>query len=317
MKRTLLVLLFAAAATVLQAQTGYVPERVFDSARGQFTDFETMLADVAKADVVFVGEQHDDPNTHRLELAVLQGLARRRGDVVVALEMFERDVQDPFEHFQMGHMAEDEFLKASRPWPRYLTDYKPMVDFAITKNWPVVGGNVPRPIASEVSKAGLDVLAKKSSDQKKFFAADLQCPLDDEYFKRFAEAMGDHGGPVSSPTTAELEKRQSLERFYYAQCLKDETMGESVAQAWQVGALGGKPPLVVHYNGSFHSDFAQGTVARAARRLPGKRIVVVSMMPVPNLDTLAPDAAERTRADYLVYTIKQAMGSSPSLGPLG
>ena len=34
------------------------------------------------ADVVFVGEQHDDPNTHRLELAVLEGLARRaRPDV--------------------------------------------------------------------------------------------------------------------------------------------------------------------------------------------------------------------------------------------
>src|SRR5256885_1705446 len=93
---------------VAYAQAADVPQRVFDSARGQFSDFEAMLADIAKADVVFVGEQHDDPNTHRLELAVLQGLARRRGDVIVALEMFERDVQEPLDHFQMGHVAEDE-----------------------------------------------------------------------------------------------------------------------------------------------------------------------------------------------------------------
>ena len=85
------VLAFSAA---ISAQQAYVPERVFDSERGKFSDFEAMLADVATADIVFVGEQHDDPNTHRLELAVLQGLARRRSDVVLALEMFERDVLD-------------------------------------------------------------------------------------------------------------------------------------------------------------------------------------------------------------------------------
>ena len=52
-----------------------------------------MLADLARADAVFVGEQHDDPNTHRLELAILEGLTRRGVPVIVALEMFERDVQ--------------------------------------------------------------------------------------------------------------------------------------------------------------------------------------------------------------------------------
>src|SRR6185436_9947786 len=71
----------------------YVPERVFDTRTKAFSDFEMMLADLARADAVFVGEQHDDPNTHRLELAVVEGLTRRGVPVVVAMEMFERDVQ--------------------------------------------------------------------------------------------------------------------------------------------------------------------------------------------------------------------------------
>ena len=52
-----------------------------------------MLADLARADVVFVGEQHDDPNTHRLEAAILEGLRRRGVPVTLSLEMFERDTQ--------------------------------------------------------------------------------------------------------------------------------------------------------------------------------------------------------------------------------
>ena len=49
----------------------YVPQRVYDLRQKTFSDFETMLADLARADAVFVGEQHDDPNTHRLELAIV------------------------------------------------------------------------------------------------------------------------------------------------------------------------------------------------------------------------------------------------------
>lgn len=305
MRRTLLAAGFAAMTTAMaQAQGSYVPQRVFDTTRGAYSDFEIMLADLARADVVFVGEQHDDPNTHRLELMVLQGLVRRRPSLVVSLEMFERDVQEPLDHFLMGHMAEDEFLKASRPWPRYATDYKPLVDFAMAKDWPVIAANVPRALASEVSKSGADVLKTRSDAEKKWFAADLKCPMDDEYFHRFAEAMGDHPAPAGSGQSAASAQRQTLERFYLSQCLKDETMAESIAQAWQAGASSGARPLVVHFNGSFHSDFAEGTAERTIRRLPGKRVAVLSILAVDNLETPAPDAAERKRADYLVYTVK-------------
>src|SRR3954464_1455260 len=125
----LAILVAALLLPGVQATGGYVPQRVYDTRQQGFSDFEVMLADLARADVVFVGEQHDDANTHRLELAVLEGLARRRGHIILALEMFERDVQEPLDHFSMGHLSEIEFLRASRPWPQYATDYKPLVDF--------------------------------------------------------------------------------------------------------------------------------------------------------------------------------------------
>jgi uncharacterized iron-regulated protein len=293
------VVAFVVCSTFLSAQ-GYVPNRVFDTARGAFSDFEAMSASLMSADVVLVGEQHDDANTHRLELAVLEGLARRGRPVVLSLEMFERDAQEPLDHFQMGHISEEEFLKASRPWPRYATDYKPLVDFAIAHNWSVVAANVPRAIASEVAKGGLDVLASKTGAEKAWFARDLVCPTGDEYFKRFVEAMGGHPAGTGSGTVAD-ESARTTERYYQAQCVKDETMAESIAQAATAGAAA--KAVVVHFNGAFHTDYHQGTAARVSRRLPGKTVVVLSILPRASLDKVTPDDDARRLADFVVYTI--------------
>jgi hypothetical protein len=50
--------------------------------------------------------------------------------VVVAMEMFERDVQGVLDQYLAGTITEEQFLKASRPWPRFATDYRPLVEFA-------------------------------------------------------------------------------------------------------------------------------------------------------------------------------------------
>ena len=284
----------------------YVPERVFNTASGAFADFESMLADAANADVLFVGEQHDDPNTHRLERAVLEGLQRRRTGIVLSLEMFERDAQGPLDQFVLGQLPEADFLAASRPWPRYATDYKLLVDFAAAHDWPVVAANVPRPIASEVAKGGLAVLDAKTGEARHWFARELQCPTDDEYYDRFARAMSGHaqtGAPAATGTVG--SSTDTLTRYYQSQCLKDETMAESIVQARRSAAASGAPPLVVHVNGAFHSDFGLGTAARVRRRLPDARVVIITMLPVADLDTLAPGDEDRRRADYLVYTLKK------------
>lgn len=282
------------------ALAAYVPQRVFDTRRQAFTDFEVMLADLARADVIFVGEQHDDPNTHRLEAAVLQGLLRRKVAVAVSLEMFERDTQTALDAYLAGGMTEEEFLKVARPWPRYATDYRPLVELAKAHSWPVVAANVPRRHASAISKAGRPALDGLPTPERALAARELECPAD-AYFNRFAESMGSH--PAPGGATMPVSDQQAMtERFYLSQCVKDETMAESIAAAFE--RLRGAPAAIVHYNGSFHSDFGQGTAARVRRRLPGRRVAVVSILPVDSLDTLAPAGDDLERADYLVYTIK-------------
>lgn len=287
-------LLAQAPANPHASVAAYVPERVYDTARGTFADFEVMLADLAKADAVFVGEQHGDPNTHRLEAAILQGLLRRGVTPTVSLEMFERDAQGALDAYLAGEQAEEAFLAASRPWPRYATDYRPLVEMARAHQWRVIAANVPRRLAQDVAKSGEAHLESLPEEDRPLVAADLECPQD-AYFDRFVASMGSH--PVAGEDKAASDERMS--RYYWSQCLKDETMAESIAAA----AAAARGPIV-HYNGAFHSDFGHGTAERLRRRLHGARTIVVSILPVDDLDTVVPSPDDLRRADYLVYTAK-------------
>ena len=274
----------------------YVPQRVYDTRLRSFTDFETMLADLGRADVVLVGEKHDDPNTHRIEGAVLAGLLRRRVPVTLSLEMFERDVQPMLDGYLAGSMTEEAFLGASRPWPRYGTDYRPLVELAKAHRWPVVASNVPRRLASEIAKSGKGALDLLAPADRAHAARDLQCPRD-AYYDRFATQMASHPNPGADPKAA----AETTERAYWSQCVKDETMAESIATSFERATA---PRTIVHYSGAFHSDFGAGTAERVRRRLPGRRVAILAVLPVDNLDTLAPGDEDRKRADYLIYTVK-------------
>jgi uncharacterized iron-regulated protein len=284
-----------AAAQVAAATTHYAAHRVYDARRDRITDFEGMVATLATYDVVFLGEQHDDPRTHQLQAAVLEGIARRRaGPVALALEMFERDVQGRVDDYLAGRLSEGEFLAGARPWPRYATDYRPMVEFARQRGWPVIAGNVPRRHASTVARRGIAAIDSLDATERAFVAAELACPRD-EYWRRFRETMGDMSGHGMQLSPEQLEA--TVWRMYESQCVKDETMGESIARARSATGA-----LVVHANGAFHSDHRLGTVPRAARRLPGARIAVVSFVPVTDLDRVD-GRSRRSLGDFVVFTL--------------
>lgn len=270
----------------------WIPHRVYDARDKEFADLEHLAATAAKADVVFFGEQHDDVGTHRLQRALLEAIGRRRDDVILSLEMFERDVQLWLDQYLTGVITEADFLKVSRPWPNYAAHYRPMVEYAKARGWKVIAGNVPRRMASAVAREGLVAATRLTDSTRAWAASAFGCPLDDDYFERFAKVMGGHAAPG-------LDAATTTRRYYEAQCVKDETMAESVTRAH---AQAGGSSLVVHLNGAFHSDFGDGTAARVRRRMPKARIVVITAVPVADLDVI--DAkAERKKGDWIVFTL--------------
>lgn len=279
MRHLLAFLLVLLLASPVLAQE--VPEhRIWASRSASWIGLPELLKALGAADVVFVGENHEQPDGHRLELALLQGLHRERAELAVGLEMFERDVQPLLDAYMAGSQGLPELLAGSRPWKRYETDYHPLVDYARENGLPLVGTNAPRSLASQVAKGGLGALEAMPVHVRRLFARSVSAPID-AYYQRFTES------PHAAP--------EVMLRYYEAQCLKDDTMAESVADF-----LESRPRLFVHFNGSFHSDYGLGTVARLRSRSPRSQILTVSLLPVEDVQK-AGAADHSGKADFLIF----------------
>ena len=93
---------------------------IWDTRTGKTVSARVLDDQLGQANVVFVGEQHDDPAAHTLELEILQSLHQRAGArLTLAMEMWERDVQPSLDAYLDGTSDETAFLKAARPWSNY------------------------------------------------------------------------------------------------------------------------------------------------------------------------------------------------------
>jgi uncharacterized iron-regulated protein len=159
---------------------------------------------LAKMDVVVLGEEHDSDGAHQLQLALIKELIEQNVNVAISMEMFERDVQGALNEYLAGRIDEEVFLAASRPWKNYSEHYKPIVELAREKKLPVIASNTPREIASLVSKG------ESLGIPHHPFCARVTSAPEDLYWQQFLDAMKGHGG---------MEASEAGKKFYSSQCL--------------------------------------------------------------------------------------------------
>jgi len=261
--------------------------RVVDARSLEELAFDALLDELARADVVFLGETHLDDTTHRVEAAVLEGLlARRAGRVVLSLEMFERDVQPVLDDYLAGRIPEPDFLERARPWRNYRTDYRPLIECARRHGIPVVAANAPAALRRKLASGGRAALEALSPAERSLLPAEI-LPASAGYWERVDRATRGHMNFASLPDE---------QRLFSGQNLWDNSMGEACATALRAhpGAS------VLHVVGGFHVMEHDGTAAQFARRAPDARVAVVEISPAPGL-SLARPALDRGRADYMVY----------------
>ena len=268
---------------------------VWNGHTGDTLAFGALLDELATADVVFLGETHTDETTHRVELAVLEGLlARREGRVVLAMEMFERDVQEQIDAYLAGEIAEAEFLEKSRPWGNYGTSYRPLVEAARAAGAPVVGSNFPSPLRMPFAMkqgAALEGLDERS----RALVPEEFHPNTPEYWRRVDNAVRGHIGMMRS-----MGNDGDPERVFATQSLWDNAMGDACAKA-----LDAHPDhTVLHVNGGFHSQYWDGTVRQLRLRKPDARVLTVSILPTENPQLSG--VGGKPWADYVVFAEARA-----------
>jgi len=212
------------------------PAYLLFTKEGKTVKYSKMLDKVKDADVVLFGESHNNPISHWLELELSKDLYQLKKDnLVMAAEMFETDNQLIIDEYFANLISQSYFEDEVRLWPNYETDYKPLVEFAKKNKIPFVASNIPRRYASLVNKKGFEGL-EELSDEAKAYLPPLPVPYDPnlECYKSLLkmEGMGAHMSP----------------NFPKAQAIKDATMAYSILKNWTPGKL------VLHFNGSYHSD---------------------------------------------------------------
>ncbi len=275
--------------------------KIYD-AMGQPATLEQVVAAMTNNDAIFVGEIHNDPTAHQLELLLLQNIfARLSGEpdkhnarpLVLSLEMFERDVQPVLDEYLAGLIQERHFLAASRPWKNYETDYRPLVEFAHTHELPVVAANAPERYVNRVGRLGSDSLKPLAPLALTWLAPLPYGTASPAYAAKFnalmsGGGMGAHGNP----------------HLLEAQALRDATMAYSIADQLKRQ----KRALVLHVNGGFHSEGRLGTPEQLHALRPQTRMLVLTILPAET-DGSTDSKQLAGRGDFVFVTAPSASGS--------
>jgi len=250
---------------------------------GYIIELDSFFKEITEYDIIFIGEDHDLRECQEAELTILRGLSERESDLVLALEMFERDVQDALDDYLGGVIPEETFLQLSRPWPNYQERYRPLIEFAKARELPVIAANVPRRAAAAVAEAN-EVSAQVLTGDARF-VPDVIHYDSAEYCERFTEM-------VAGMTSSAPMKSKSVEGLYKAQVVKDAVMAASLDPF-----LGRR---ILFSCGRFHSDYHLGIPYQLHMNHPELKIAVLTFATL--LEELP--MSERSRVGDYIWIVE-------------
>ncbi len=267
---------------------------------------EQMHTAITDSRIVYVGETHDNPAAHRLELDVLKAVVERYpGRVSLGMEMFNSGQQEALNQWTAGELSEKEFLKNSGWFTNWRMDhayYRDILDYAREHKVPIVGLNATREMVKTIGRTSLEELDEETLNQLPDF------DLKDPYQRAMAEAIyAEHSNGD-----------KMLDGFLRIQTLWDETMAENIVQT--LTEKGSEHRMVVMAGGN-HVRFGFGIPRRVYRRLPTSYMLIGSkeiVIPKEKQDMQMNVDMPRfpmTPYDYLVYTEYESLaGERVKLG---
>lgn len=274
MKKLLLLGTFICLAFSVTAQ-GKSPYTLYTK-KGKKVSYKKMQRTLAKKDIVFFGEMHNNAIAHWLQLAFTKDCDQTR-DLVLGAEMFEQDNQEALDRYLQGKITAKQLDSQARLWKNYPTDYAPLVNYAKANSIPFAATNIPRRYAALVARGGFAALDTLPALTKNWMA-----PLPMEYdpnlpgYKKMLEMMPGHGG----------------ENLPKAQASKDATMAWFILKYFQPGKL------FIHFNGTYHSENGEGILWYLQKSRP--ELQLGSIATVVQKDTGKLEAEHRGKADFIL-----------------
>lgn len=258
---------------------------LFDASTGKSIDAEAFFATLRTARVVYVGERHDEPLDHAVQYSILRHLEHYEPSLAIGMEMFQVPFQEPLTRWSAGLIDESVLRRETEYDERWGFDfgmYRPILEYARSRGIEIVALNAPRELSVAVAKGGLVSL---SAEQ----LAELpELDLDEPQHRALFDAEFD---------AAEHAAKDSLDQYYAAQVVWDETMASRVAETL---ARPGGPSKMIVFAGRVHVKYGLGVPKRAARRGATPYVVVLPVTEAELEEELKAPPGERAADFYWI-----------------
>ena len=264
---------------------------IINARTAEMESFAQVVNTLEHAEVIILGEEHDDLLASRFQVELVRALHAQRAGMVLALEMVERDRQELLDEYLAGSIDQSRFVEGVREGAKgravFVEHTMPLIELARQLGIRVVAANAPRYLVRAARVEGYEHLEAMPEETRRLF--DIPESLDaGPYRRRVEELMGSRTGAI-------LEADR-VDAFMRAQELWDQTMACSVMREVQNG---GRPVVLVV--GRFHGDFKGGTITRILEQDPGIDLrYVVTLGSAPGGLRLE----DADRADHVLYTGK-------------
>ncbi|GAA3983519.1 ChaN family lipoprotein [Mucilaginibacter dorajii] len=280
-----ILLLFTCLPFITLAQNTEAPHyKIYNTSTKKVAAVTDIVNNMAKADVLFFGEEHNDSTGHLLELEIFKQLDQKYPHkTALSMEMFTTDCQLVLNEYLASLIREKNLISDARTWPNY-KDYRPLVELARQNQTPVIAANAPSRYTNMVTRGGLGSLQALDAEAKAYLAP---LPIDTAtgaYYDKFVKIMGGHSAMAGM-------------QIYQSQNLWDATMGWSIAKFYKNHT----EYKIMQLNGGFHSEEKLGAVAQLKKYAPNVKVLTVAAYADDSFDN--PDWSKFTQlADYVIIT---------------
>jgi uncharacterized iron-regulated protein len=248
---------------------------------GQNVSFTQLILETGKADLLLVGESHDNMTHHDLQLSLIRTLWEKKVPLAIALEMFQSDSQQVLDQWTEGKLNEHTFMLAFvQNWSLDWNMYRDIFRFARDNGIPMIAMNVPAAIVRKVAHNGFDSLTPQ---EKKNLPVAATCDLNNPhtiFLRKAFQAVPSH-----------VSNQKSFTYFCEAQTLRNGAM------AWTLDSYAKKHPgtKIVGLTGIWHA-IKKGIPEQLERN--GSKLACTVIIPeIPELSLTDTGAAQ---ADYMV-----------------
>lgn len=265
---------------------------------GEPIEYDEMIGDLTKADLIFLGERHTVPRHHHWQEKIIDALMSGGAPLVVGLEMLQKRYQPELDRYGKGEIDFDELAAAtdwSEVWDNY-EDYRKILESARTAGATILALNANSDVVRKIGRQGMGALTE---DERNTLPQHLNLK-DGPYFELLEMQMMVHAGVTE----------ENLRNIFAAQVARDETMADTMAEYLKSPA--GKGCRAVVLCGTGHCSYGQGTVSRLKSRLPEIEVRVVIMSESGDVE-LSPEMEKYARDIQITHqqlrdVIRQPLG---------